>query len=73
MGRNPQHFLAFSNTSPMRRLSASLRGAAAGGLKEFAVRREIAAQLQALEEKLSQCNSDRESRGLVTPGDRSQR
>ena len=26
-------------TSPKRRLSASLRGAAAGGLKEFAVRR----------------------------------
>ena len=26
-------------TSPKRRLAASLRGAAAGGLKEFAVRR----------------------------------
>ena len=31
--------IKFCKTSPKRRLSASLRGAAAGGLKEFAVRR----------------------------------
>ena len=49
----------------MRRLVASLRGAAEEGLQEFAVRRLIAAQLQAPEEKLSQCKRNRESTDLL--------
>ena len=34
-----EKLVEFAKTSPKRRLLASLRGAAAGGLEEFAVRR----------------------------------